>query len=234
MAPIKTILVVDDEQMIREAVSSYLGSKGFRILTAENGAEALSAFDRETVSFVVLDLMLPDLSGEEVCLQLRKRSRVPILMLTAKTAEEDLLNGLGIGADDYLTKPFSLKELYARIEVILRRSGDDLKPLTDKFSWNGGDLRVDYGRQRVYKGDRPVNLTPNEWKLLAAFIKYPQRVLTRDELISLAFGVDFDGYDRVIDTHIKNLRKKIEDDPKAPVYICTIRGMGYQFGGDVR
>ena len=132
MAPIKTILVVDDEQMLREAISSYLESKGFRILTAESGAEALAIFDRESVQFVVLDLMLPDLSGEEVCMQLRKMSRVPILRLTAKTAEEDLLNGLYIGADDYLTKPFSLKELYARIEVILRRAGDDLKPLAEK------------------------------------------------------------------------------------------------------
>lgn len=234
MVPTKTILIVDDEQMIREAVSSYLEREGFRVLAAETGGEALSLFERENVSFVILDLMLPDLSGEEVCAQLRGRSRVPILMLTAKTAEEDLLHGLHIGADDYLTKPFSLKELHARVEVILRRSGDDLRPLTEKLSWNGGDLRVDYVRQEVCKGGRPVSLTPNEWKLLAALTKYPQRVLTREELISLAFGVDFDGYDRVIDTHIKNLRKKIEDDPKNPVYVRTVRGTGYQFGGDAR
>lgn len=234
MAPIKTILVVDDEQMLREAISSYLESKGFRILTAESGAEALAIFDRESVQFVVLDLMLPDLSGEEVCMQLRKMSRVPILMLTAKTAEEDLLNGLYIGADDYLTKPFSLKELYARIEVILRRAGDDLKPLAEKLSWNNGDLRVDFERQEVCKRGCFVSLTPNEWKLLAALTKYPQRVFTREELISIAFGMDFDGYDRVVDTHIKNLRKKIEDDPKNPVYVRTVRGTGYQFGGDVQ
>lgn len=230
----KTILVVDDEPMIREAVASYLENKGFRLLTAKDGAEALSLFDRENVSFVILDLMLPDLSGEEVCIRLRKRSRVPILMLTAKTAEEDLLNGLHIGGDDYLTKPFSLKELYARVQVILRRSGDDLRPLAEKLSWNDGDLRVDYARQEVRKQDRPVSLTPNEWKLLAALTKYPQRVFTREDLISIAFGADFDGYNRVIDTHIKNLRKKLEDDPRNPVYVRTVRGTGYQFGGDNR
>lgn len=232
MIPMKTILVVEDEQMVREAVCSYLERKGFRVLAAETGSEALTLFERETISFVVLDLMLPDVSGEEVCARLRKRSRVPILMLTAKTAEENLLHGLQIGADDYMTKPFSLKELHARIEVILRRVQDDLTPLVERFSWNNGDLCVDYTRQEVRKRGRTVNLTPNEWKLLAALTKYPQRVFTRDELISAAFGMDFDGYDRVIDTHIKNLRKKIEDDPKAPVYVRTVRGMGYQFGGD--
>lgn len=233
MAPMKTILVVDDEQMLREAAASYLEHQGFRVLTAETGSEALAIFDRESVHFVVLDLMLPDLSGEEVCIRLRKRSRVPILMLTAKTAEEDQLNGLRIGADDYLTKPFSLKVLQARIEAILRRSRDELAPLVEKFSWNGGDLCVDYIRQEVRKQGHIVSLTPNEWKLLAALTKSPSRVFSRDELIAQAFGTDFDGYDRVIDTHIKNLRKKIEDDPRNPVYVRTVRGTGYQFGGDL-
>lgn len=234
MALMKTILVVDDEQMIREAVASYLENKGYRVLTAENGAEALDVFEQEAVNFVVLDLMLPDISGEEICIQLRKRSRVPVLMLTAKAAERDLLHGLRIGADDYLTKPFSLKELHARIEVILRRAQDDLTPLVEKFSWNGGDLCVDYGRQEVRKKGRAVSLTPNEWRLLVSLTKSPKRVFTRDELLSHAFGPDFDGYDRVIDTHIKNLRKKIEDDPKNPVYVRTVRGTGYQFGGDMQ
>ena len=232
MGAAKTLLVVDDEPMIREAVVSYLAHKGYRVLEAESGAQALAAFERETVSFVVLDLMLPDLSGEEVCTRLRKASRVPILMLTAKTAEEDLLNGLRIGADDYLPKPFSLKELCARIEAILRRIGEDLRPLAERFSWNDGDLRIDYARREVRRQDRVISLTPNEWKILAALTKYPQRVFTREELIAAAFGMDFDGYDRVIDTHIKNLRKKLEDDPKHPVYVRTVRGTGYQFGGD--
>lgn len=234
MSPVKTVLVVDDERMIREAVCSYLESKGFRTAAAGTGAEALALFQRESVSFVVLDLMLPDVSGEEVCARLRRRSRVPILMLTAKTAEADLLNGLHIGADDYLTKPFSLKELHARIEAILRRSGDRLTPLVEKLSWNGGDLCIDYARREVLKQGRAVSLTPNEWRLLAVLTEYPRRVFTREELIFCAFDADFDGYDRVIDTHIKNLRKKIEDDPKAPVYVRTVRGTGYQFGGDAQ
>lgn len=228
----KTILVVDDEPMIQEAVSSFLAAKGFRVLTAGSGTEALSLFGRENVSFVILDLMLPDLSGEAVCSRLREISRVPILMLTAKSAEEDLLHGLQLGADDYLTKPFSLKELHARVEAVLRRSADDLRPLAENRSWNGGDLRIDYQRQEVWKAGLPVPLTPSEWKLLAALTKYPRRVFSREDLITAAFGMDFDGYDRVIDTHIKNLRKKLEDDPRAPIYLKTVRGTGYQFGGE--
>lgn len=140
MIPHKTILVVDDEPMLREADASYLEQKGVRVLTAETGSQALAIFERESVHFVILDLMRPDVSGEEVCVQLRKVSRVPILMLTAKTAEEDQLGGLRLGTDDYLTKPFSLKVLHAHIEAILRRSEDELTPLVERFSRNGGDL----------------------------------------------------------------------------------------------
>lgn len=232
MIPHKTILVVDDEPMLREADASYLEQKGFRVLTAETGSQALAIFERESVHFVILDLMRPDVSGEEVCVQLRKVSRVPILMLTAKTAEEDQLGGLRLGTDDYLTKPFSLKVLHAHIEAILRRSEDELTPLVERFSRNGGDLCVDFGKQEVRKQGQLVSLTPNEWKLLAALSNAPRRVFTRDELIEHALGDDFDGYDRVIDTHIKNLRKKIEDDPRNPVYVQTVRGVGYRFGGD--
>lgn len=227
----KNVLVVDDEKMIRDAIFSYLEKMGFRVFGAETGEEALAIFEREKIAFVILDLMLPDLSGEEICARLRKESRVPILMLTAKALEEDLLKGLRLGADDYMTKPFSLKELYARMEAILRRASDDLAPLAERFSWNGGDLEVDFEQKTVKKNGIKVSLTPIEWKLLAAFLKYPSRLFTRDDLLSLAFGEDFDGYDRVIDTHIKNLRKKLENDPKKPVYIKTVHGMGYQFGG---
>lgn len=151
MIPHKTILVVDDEPMLREADASYLEQKGVRVLTAETGSQALAIFERESVHFVILDLMRPDVSGEEVCVQLRKVSRVPILMLTAKTAEEDQLGGLRLGTDDYLTKPFSLKVLHAHIEAILRRSEDELTPLVERFSRNGGDLCVDFGKQEVRK-----------------------------------------------------------------------------------
>lgn len=233
MTSLKNILVVDDERMIREAVSSYLEKQGYCVFTAETGHEALQIFEKKTISFVILDLMLPDMSGEEICAMIRKQSRVPIIMLTAKTMEKDMLNGLDIGADDYITKPFSLKNLYARIKTILRRSSEDLKPLATKFSWNEGDLVIDYDRKEVQKKGETIAVTPIEWKILSAFIKYPQKVFTRDDLLAVAFDFDFNGYDRVIDTHIKNLRKKIEDDSKNPVYICTVHGTGYKFGGDV-
>lgn len=228
----QTVLVVDDEPMIREAVSSYLKKQGYQVFSADNGKDALAIFEREAITFVILDLMLPDMSGEEICAIMRKRSRVPIIMLTAKVQEDDMLNGLQIGADDYITKPFSLKELYTRMTVILRRSSDDLKPLSEKYSWNDNDLNIDYRHNEVRKKGNPLSLTPSEWKILSALIKYPKKVYTRNELIELVFGPGFDGYDRVIDTHIKNLRKKVEDNPKKPVYIKTVHGLGYKFGGE--
>jgi DNA-binding response OmpR family regulator len=233
MADLKNVLVVDDEKMIREAVASYLQKQGFEVLQAETGREALQILEKETIAFVILDLMLPDLSGEEVCATIRKQSRVPIIMLTAKTMETDMLNGLNLGADDYITKPFSLKNLYARMQAVLRRSSDDLKPLAERFSWNNGDLVVDYDRKEVHKKGKLIPVTPIEWKILSAFTKYPQKLFTREDLIEIAFDLDFAGYDRVVDTHVKNLRKKIEDDPKKPIYICTVHGMGYKFGGAI-
>lgn len=230
----KNILVVDDEQMIREAISSYLEKQGYCVFTAETGREALEIFEKQTISFVILDLMLPDLSGERICTMLRRKSCVPIIMLTAKTMENDMLKGLGLGADDYITKPFSLKNLYARMQAVFRRSSEDFRFLAAKSSWNKGDLVIDYERREVHKRGKIVAVTPLEWKILSVFTKYPQKVFTRDDLIIAVFDLDFDGYDRVIDTHVKNLRKKIEDDPKKPVYICTVHGMGYKFGGDVQ
>ncbi|MBR1671702.1 MAG: response regulator transcription factor [Fretibacterium sp.] len=223
------ILIVDDEPMIRESVSAYIAKQGYQVFTAEDGAGGLKIFQSEPIQFVILDLMLPGVSGEQVCREIRGRSRVPVLMLTAKTQEEDVLNGLNIGADDYMTKPFSVKELYARMEAILRRAGNG--PLAQNFSWNGGELQIDFERSAVRKNGVALSLTASEWKLLSALIQHPQRVFSRDELIGLVFGEDFDSYDRVIDTHIKNLRKKIETDPRKPVYIKTVHGMGYKFGG---
>lgn len=228
----QAVLVVDDEPMIREAVSSYLNKQGCRVFSADNGIEALEIFEREAITFVILDLMLPDMSGEEICRKIRKRSTVPVIMLTAKTQEEDVLNGLQIGADDYVTKPFSLKQLYARMTAILRRTSEDLKPLAEKYSWNQGDFSIDFEHNEVRRKGELLALTPSEWKILSALIRHPQKVYLREELIELVFGPDFCGYDRVIDTHIKNLRKKVEDDPKKPVYIKTVRSLGYKFGGD--
>lgn len=228
----QSVLVVDDERMIREAVSSYLRKQGCHVFAADNGGDALAIFDREAVTFVILDLMLPDMSGEEICMAIRRKSRVPVIMLTAKTQEDEVLNGLQIGADDYVTKPFSLKELYARMNVILRRTSADLRPLAEKYSWNGNDLTIDFEHSEVRRRGELLALTPSEWKILSALIRHPKKVYTREELIELVFGRDFEGYDRVIDTHVKNLRKKVEDDPKKPFYVKTVHGLGYKFGGD--
>ena len=228
----KNILVVDDEPMITEAVTAFLQSKGYTVLTAETGRQALSVFDNNNIALILLDLMLPDISGEEVCATVRKKSRVPIIMLTAKTSEASHLNGLNIGADDYITKPFSLKVVAAHVDALLRRAADDLTPLVAKNMWRGGDLTADFEKGVISKRGVPVNLTATEFKILSALIKYPGKIFNRDELLTLVLGDDTDSIDRVIDNHIKNLRQKIEDDSKSPVYVLTIRGLGYKFGGE--
>lgn len=230
----KNILIIDDEVKILEVISSFLESKGYHIYKAEDGRRALEIFQSENIALILLDLMLPDISGEELCKTIRKKSRVPIIMLTAKVEEHNLLTGLQIGADDYITKPFSLKELNARIEAVLRRAANDLKPLFQKNSYNNDDLVVDLDSREIKKQGKAVNLTPTEYKIFSALLKYPSKVFTRDELIAITLGDDFFGYDRAIDSHIKNLRQKIENNPKNPIYIMTIHGTGYKFGGGER
>lgn len=217
------VLAVDDEAKIREAVSDFLTHKGMHVLTAGTGTEALSLFRTEQIGFVILDLMLPDISGEEVCRRIREISAVPVIMLTAKSQEEDMLSGLAIGADDYIRKPFSLRELYARMETILRRSG--VQQGVQRF----GSLTVDLEKMTLHKDNEEIQLTASEWKLLTVFVRNAGIVLSREHLIEAAFGIDFDAYDRAIDTHIKNLRKKIEADPHTPEYIRTVHGLGYRF-----
>lgn len=229
---IKKILVVEDEEKIMNVIKSFLEAKGFIVIPALDGKQALELFEKENFSMVLLDLMLPYVSGEEVCRSIRRKSRVPIIMLTAKSEETDMLQGLSIGADDYISKPFSLKALYARMEAVMRRSGDEFMPLFQKASYQGGDLTVDFESHIIMKQQKEVKLTPNEYKILVTLIKYPNKVFTRDELIVSAFGDDFEGYDRTIDSHIKNLRQKIESDPRNPVYVKTIHGVGYKFGGE--
>jgi len=231
-ACMKTILVVDDEIKIIEVVKSYLESKGFKVLTAINGKDALDVFANKNISLILLDLMLPDIQGEEVCAIIRKKSRVPIIMVTAKIEESDQLKGLNNGADDYITKPFSLKTLHARVEAVLRRSSDDFMPLFSKNSWGNGDLEIDFEKYIVKKNHVQVGLTPNEFRVLVTLIKYPNKVFTREELIEKALSSDYEGFDRIIDTHIKNIRHKIESDPKNPTYVQTIHGIGYKFGGE--
>ncbi len=226
----KTILVVDDEAKIRDVVTSYLQKDGYRTLESAGGSEALDVLEREAVDLVILDLMLPDMSGEEVCRRIRQRSSLPVLMLTAKVSENDRVTGLSIGADDYVLKPFSPREVAARVRAILRRTRDDAL-LADRMAFGGGELVILTFKREVYKQGEPVSLTPNEYKLLLALARHPERCFTRDELIEKVLGFDFEGDERTIDQHIKNLRQKIEPVPKEPRYIVTVYGAGYRFAG---
>lgn len=226
------ILLVDDEVKIVEVVKSYLEKNGYKVFETYSGSKAMELFERVNPNLVILDLMLPDMSGEDICRSIRKKSRVPIIMLTAKVEEESILNGLEIGADDYVTKPFSPRQLVARVMALLRRTEDEIMPLSNIQSFNNGELVVDSIKHEVKRGGQIVNLTPNEFKILMALIKYPQKAFTREELVFLVLGEDYEGYDRTIDTHVKNLRQKIEPDIKSPRYILTVYGVGYKFGGE--
>jgi DNA-binding response OmpR family regulator len=227
-----TILAVDDEALLLEGVASYLSEHGYRVLAASTGADALDLFGRERIDLVLLDLMLPDISGEDVCRRIRAKSRVPIIMLTARVAEEDVVAGLSLGADGYMTKPFGLKELRARVEALLRRAAEEAAPLAAEYSFGEGDLTADFGRGVFTKSGADVRLTATEQRILAAMIRRPGRIFGREEIIAAALGEDFDGFDRSVDAHIKNLRRKIEDDPKRPRYLLTIHGLGYKFSDE--
>ena len=224
------ILIVEDEAGILEAVDAYLRNSGYRTVTARDGNEALELFRSASPDMLVLDRMLPLLSGEEVCRRIRQQSPIPILMLTARAGEEDIVAGLAMGADDYVTKPFSPRELVARVQTLFRRCGSGLAPCLQVQSWNGDDLEVDFSAHTVLKGGKAVSLTPTEFQVLATLARHPDKVFTRAELVDRVLGTDFDGYDRTIDSHVKNLRAKIETDTADPVYILTIRGLGYRFG----
>lgn len=227
---VKTILVVEDDDNIREVIVSYLASEGYRTLEAESGRMALDHIRDRHVDLVVLDLMLPDGDGEQVCETIRRSSPVPILMLTAKTSQRNRLLGLSLGADDYMTKPFDPLELIARVRAILRRTdGGDL--LADRIPFRGGELLIDALQQKVDLKGETVALTPNEYKLLLVFARNPNRTFSRDDLVGKVLGFDFDGDARTIDQHVKNLRHKIETDPKNPEFIVTVYGMGYRFCG---
>ena len=227
-----TVAIIDDEEPIVDVVTSYLNKNGYRAVSATNGREGLALLERENPSLAILDRMLPDISGEELCQTIRRRSRIPVLMLTAKVQEEDILEGLALGADDYVTKPFSPRELMARVDALLRRASEDAVPLYSILSINRGDLVIDARSREIRKAGTRVPLTPDEYNLLMALLKYPKKVFTRDELIRQALDEEFDGYDRIIDTHVKNIRQKIETDPRHPRYILTVHGVGYKFGGD--
>lgn len=231
MSDVKKILIVEDEAKIAEVIEAYLKNSGYETFRAEAGSIAIELFEKKSPDLVILDLMLPEISGEDICRQIRRKSRVPVIMLTAKVSEDDKLTGFDIGADDYITKPFSPKELLARVNTILRRCSNEQSPLFNKMSWNESDLEIDINSCEVLKQGARVNLTPSEYKILITLINHPSKTFTRDELINLTLGEDFDGYDRIVDSHIKNLRSKLETDTSRPQYILTVRGIGYKFGG---
>jgi two-component system alkaline phosphatase synthesis response regulator PhoP len=220
----KRVLVVDDDAKTVELVKLYLNRDGYRVLTAGDGIEALRLAREGHPDLIVLDIMLPGLDGLEVCRALRAESDVPIIMLTARTTDQDKLDGLDLGADDYVTKPFSPRELAARVRAILRRLPGERGP--DEVRC--GELIVNFARHEAVLRGRPLNLTIVEFKLLGVLAREPGRVFSRAELIEKALGYDFEGFDRTIDVHILNLRRKLETDPKNPRYIRTVYGAGYK------
>jgi len=224
----KRVLVVDDDAKTVELVKLYLDRDGYKVLTAYDGIEALRLARESHPDLIVLDLMLPGIDGLEVCRTLRAESDVPIIMLTARTTEQDRLTGLGLGADDYVTKPFSPKELAARVRVVLRRLPGEILQ-RGPVEIRHGDLTVNFRKYEASFADRPLNLTPIEFKLLGVLVKEPGRVFSRAQLIEKALGYDFEGFDRTIDVHIRNLRRKLEPDPNHPRYIKTVYGVGYKF-----
>lgn len=225
------ILIVEDEEKIVEFVESYLVNSGYEVYKAFRGRDALDLFHSKSIDLVLLDLMLPDVSGEDICKEIRKTSNVPIIMLTAKSQEESILKGLDIGADDYITKPFSPRQMIARVKALLRRVSPNMQE-SGLLSFNEEDLIINEIDYTVKKAHQLTYLTPSEFKILLTLAKRPRKVFTREELIQIAFDGDYLGYDRTIDSHIKNLRAKIEDDSKQYQYIITVRGIGYKFGGD--
>jgi len=225
----KTILVVDDEPKITQIARDYLEHAGFQVLTASDGKTALAVVRTNKPDLVVLDLGLPSMDGLDVTRTLRKDSTLPIIMLTARSEESDKLVGLELGADDYIVKPFSPKELVARVRAVLRR--------VEQASTTGalirvGDVTLDEPRMKVKVGERPIDVTPTEFQLLAALARQPGRIFTRAQLLDTVRGVAFESYERAIDAHIKNLRRKIEPDPRQPRYILTVYGVGYKFSDE--
>jgi two-component system, OmpR family, alkaline phosphatase synthesis response regulator PhoP len=228
----RTILVVDDEPKITRLARDYLEHAGFAVQTAAAGAPALASIRAQRPDLVVLDLGLPDVDGLDVARAVRKESNLPIIMLTARGEESDKLVGLELGADDYLTKPFSPKELVARVRAVLRRSEGAAQAPDSAEVIRAADLILDIPRMRVLRASQPIDITPTEFQLLVALARQPGRVFSRAQLLDTVRGVAFESYERAIDAHIKNIRRKLEPDPHAPRYILTVYGMGYKFADD--
>jgi len=221
-----TILVIEDEKKISDIVKLYLERDGFVVEAAFTGKDGLAAL-RIRPDLIILDLMLPDMNGEDICETIREDSDVPIIMLTAKAEEEEKIRGLGIGADDYIVKPFSPRELIARVQALLRRTS----PKSTIMSFNKGLLRIDTQTAEASVNNKIVELTNTEYRILLALAQRKGQVLSRAQLVNTVQGYDFEGYDRIVDAHIKNLRQKVDPDVRHPVLIKTIYGMGYKFIG---
>ena len=228
----ETILVVDDEPHIREVVDLYLRREGYTVVTAADGEEALRLYGQHRPDLVILDLMLPKLSGMEVCRRMQAERRVPLIMLTAKGAEEDRIIGLAVGADDYVPKPFSPRELVARVGAVLRRVRETANPQRDGSLIRSGDLQIDPATRDVRLHGAPVPLTVREFDLLYYLATHPRQVFTRDQLMDAVWGYDFVADTSTVTVHIRRLREKIEPDPSQPRYIETVWGMGYRWGGE--
>jgi len=225
----RIILVVEDETILRETLAEALESEGYRVVTAADGREALVEFRAEHPDLVLLDLMLPELSGIEVCRIIRAESAVPIVMLTAKDSELDKVVGLELGADDYVTKPFSLRELTARIRALFRRAERPAVAEGAQAVVEIGRVQADLAGHRLLRDGVPVPLKPKAFELLAFLLRHPGQVFTRDQLLASVWGYDYGGETRTVDVHVHWLRSEIEDDPSRPVYIHTVRGVGYVF-----
>jgi two-component system response regulator RegX3 len=223
------ILVVEDEASFSDALSYLLGREGFDVSVADTGDGAIAEFDRHGADLILLDLMLPGLSGTEVCRQIRQRSNVPVIMLTAKDSEVDKVVGLELGADDYVTKPYSTRELVARIRAVLRRQGEDFTDTVPDGVLTAGPVRMDIERHIVNVNGDQVQLPLKEFELLEFLIRNSGRVLTRSQLIDRVWGSDYFGDTKTLDVHVKRLRAKVEVDPANPLYIQTVRGLGYKF-----
>src|SRR4030067_1312662 len=225
------IVIVEDDKKIANIIKVYLESNGFRVVHFERGSDAIDFALKEIPLLVILDLKLPDISGETVCQELKGIGDFPIIMLTAKSQEEERIAGFALGADDYVIKPFRPKELVYRVKAVLKRAKKDDLYATHPLSFNDRLLTIDGRSYEVKKRDEPVDLTPTEFKVLFTLSSAPTKVFTRDELVEKALGYQFEGYERSIDAHIKNIMQKIEDDPKNPSLILTVYGFGYRFIG---
>lgn len=223
------ILIIEDEKSVSDILKAYLEKEGYGVYSTESGLDGIEIFRKEKISLVILDLMLPDIDGEEVCRILRRISDVYIFMLTAKSTLSDKIQGLNIGADDYLTKPLSPRELTARVNALFRRvdGGKD-----NIISFDNDTLIIDIDKRTVKLNKEEINLTPHEFDILYALSSNRGKVFTREAIIERVFGIDFDGSDRIVDVHIKNLRKKIEEDSRSPKYIVTVTKVGYKFGDE--